>query len=66
MKKLANIVGTNLLNKDQQKAINGGKFVNCPSGCFTLYFQGPNNRCAVPGPNGTTCFGTIQNGQCCM
>ncbi len=66
MKNLANLKGVKTLNKKEQKSINGGRLIDCPSGCFTPFFQGSGNSCAIPGFNGTTCFGTIQNGQCCM
>ncbi len=66
MKKSINLKGAKALSKNEQKAINGGQLVSCPLGCFSLFFQGPGNRCAIPGLKGNTCFGTIQNGQCCM
>jgi hypothetical protein len=66
MKKLPKLKGVKILNYTQQKSVHGGQLIDCPSGCFSLFFQGPGNRCAIPGFNGTACFGTIQNGQCCM
>jgi hypothetical protein len=66
MKKLANLKGVKALDKQKQRTINGGGLNDCPSGCFSLYFQGPGNQCAVPSPSGMACFGTIQNGQCCL
>jgi len=50
-----------ILSKEQQKETKGGM-----SFCHPFYFEGPNGRCAVPGPNGEAIFGMIINGQCCV
>ncbi len=70
MKKLSNLKGVKTLTKSEQKALNGGMPFNglCPKGCFPPPFlQGVGSSlCAIRGANGNVCFGTIQNGQCCM
>tara|TARA_R110000850_G_C9914668_1_gene460909 strand:- start:862 stop:1068 length:207 start_codon:yes stop_codon:yes gene_type:complete len=62
------IRGARILSKSEQKMIVGSssKMALCPSGCFSIYFSGPGNSCAIPSPSGEACFGTIVNDQCCL
>ncbi|NAS30742.1 hypothetical protein GTQ40_07145 [Flavobacteriaceae bacterium R38] len=66
-KSILNIQGACELSKEAQRVINGGmQSDNCPSGCFSPFFRLlPGNGCALADPV-LTCFGTIQNGVCCI
>jgi len=69
MKNLLNL--GKALTRDEQKGINGGKggFGGCQSGTCVgppYFCWGGSNACAVPGPNGTTCYGTHDGSVCCL
>ncbi len=67
MEKLANLKGVKTLNKNEQKSINGdGKGGPCP--CTSNYTNQGGGSCSYPAlfPGGFVCFGTIQNGLCCV
>ena len=69
---LLKINGANAIMKNSQRNINGGFPVKgCPSGCFDIYecpggSTANGHLCGVPSPSGGECFGTLQNGQCCV
>lgn len=76
-KSLLKIAGSTEIQKVAQKSLNGGLSLtpvlsDCQSGCYSLYFcpgggsGGNGHPCAVPSPSGAACFGTIQNGKCCI
>ena len=71
-KTLLKINGANAIEKSSQKLINGGfPKIGCPTGCFDIYEcpgggVGNGHLCGVASPSGGECFGTLQNGQCCV
>ncbi|SEM26598.1 hypothetical protein SAMN04487910_4584 [Aquimarina amphilecti] len=70
MKKMMNsISGIKTLSKSSQKEIKGGMLglSDCQRGCHRFYLVDIDGvNCAVPSPSGAVCFGTVQNGQCCI
>jgi len=41
---------------------------SCPTGiCAPLFFQdSTSDCCAIPGPNGEVCYGTVRGRLCCL
>ncbi len=70
MRKMINsISGVQKLSKGSQREIKGGmpEPDDCISGCYRFYIaDSGSNACVVPSPSGASCFGTVQNGQCCI
>ena len=58
-----------ILNKAEQKQINGGMglvLVSCHNLFLCQYDCSEGEVCAIPGRPGNHIFGTIQNGLCCI
>ena len=55
-----------ILNKQEQKEVNGGRRGFCFGLFFCAFDCADGDRCAVPNGSGGANMGTIVNGQCCL